>query len=396
MTPSPRLGIAVVHRDLHAPTRGGLCTLYRALANELAERGHHVTLITQHTPHPVPPQLRTAAGGSLQVVTLPRTGDSVAELAAHGKRVSAVLDELRPDVAECSSWEHELVHYLTRSHPRASVVVRGDLSVATMGAAHLADGEHTLVTHAEWVLAVSTFAAADLHRAYGIQAQVVPNGIDTTRFHPYAAGPPASGDRIHLDRHGQVTRCTPLPQALATDEVLAGFFGPRRPEDLLRLVWVGKATKMKGWDQLERLAPRLTGMATLLIVLGHGQVHYPVTIGKQPHVRVLQDLDDRDLPGVYTAADWLVSTSRWEGFGLAIAEALACGTPALLPAGLGVADEILAAGGGATYRSLDDLLQHLPHPPPRVRLPQAFAWSANAEASLATYRHVIPAHALQR
>lgn len=392
MSPPQRLRIAVVHRDLHAPTRGGICTLYRALAGELCARGHHVTLITQHTPHPVPPQPSTESGGSLQIVTLPRTDDSSDDLAAHEQRVAAVLDDLAPDVVECSSWEHELAHYLARRRPRVPVVVRGDLSAATMGAAHLADGERTLVHHADRVLAVSAFAAADLHHAYSVSPQVVPNGIDTARFHAHTVGTPASGDRIHLDRDGQVTHRTPLPEALATDEVLAGFFGPRRSDDPVRLVWVGKATEMKGWDRLEQLAPCLAGVATLLIVLGHGQVHYPATIGEHSHVRLVQDLDDVCLPRVYAAADWLVSTSRWEGFGLAIAEALVCATPALLPAELGVASEILAAGGGATYRSHDELLQHLPHPPTRPRLPQAFTWSANAEATLTTYRHVAHTH----
>jgi hypothetical protein len=46
--------IAVVHRDLHAVARGGVCTLYLALADALAAAGHRVALIGQDTPHPVP------------------------------------------------------------------------------------------------------------------------------------------------------------------------------------------------------------------------------------------------------------------------------------------------------------------------------------------------------
>ena len=45
--------IALVHRDLHQVTRGGVCTVYRALARQLLDRGHRVTMITQETESPV-------------------------------------------------------------------------------------------------------------------------------------------------------------------------------------------------------------------------------------------------------------------------------------------------------------------------------------------------------
>jgi D-inositol-3-phosphate glycosyltransferase len=49
--------ICLVHRDIHQVTRGGICTLYRALAKRLAAHGHQVTVITQATP--IPPALLT-------------------------------------------------------------------------------------------------------------------------------------------------------------------------------------------------------------------------------------------------------------------------------------------------------------------------------------------------
>lgn len=393
MNNSSALHIAIVHRDLHALTRGGICTLYRALANELVERGHHVTLITQHTPHPIAPRRRTSNGGRLDVLSLPRTGDQVSELAAHSQRVSTIVQELGPDVVECSSWEHELLDYFTRGHARVPVVVRGDLSAATMGAHHLVEGEQRLLHQADTVLAVSAFTAADLNHAYGVRARVVPNGVDTTRFHPHISGAPTTGSRIHLDAQGEITHRTPMVEALSSDPLLNRFFDPPTGAgDPRRLVWVGKATQMKGWDRLEDLAVELAGLADLLVVLGHGQVHYPVTIDEHPHVRVLTDLDDEDIARLYTAAGWLVSTSRWEGFGLAIAEALACATPVLLPADLGVAQELLSTGGGATYHTISDLRRHLDAAPPAAQLPETFTWSTNARTSETIYRQTINDH----
>ncbi len=145
---------------------------------------------------------------------------------------------------------------------------------------------------------------------------------------------------------------------------------------------------MKGWDHLERIIDRLREIAVVTVLLGHSRARCPVTI-EPDRLTVLHDLNDADLPGLYRSADWLLSTSRWEGFGLAIAEAMASGTPVLLPEQLGTAPELLEAGGGYTYRDVDDLARILTwEPRPSAALPEQFDWSVNAEATLAYYREL--------
>jgi D-inositol-3-phosphate glycosyltransferase len=376
--------IALVHRDLHRITRGGICTLYRALADQLAATGHHVTLITQTSPHPVQPT------GRIDVVTVPRTED----LPAHRAAVATVLDTLAPDIAECSTWEAELLTYVRRPRAdRAPVVVRGDLSAATMGAVGLAADEAALCQAADATVAVSRFAAADLAAAYRIPVPpVVPNGVDRRRFHPAAPHLPTTGEHLRLGTEGQVIASQPLPRLLATDTAWASYFAPNRaPDEPVRLAWVGKLTQMKGYDHLARLIPALRGRAELLLVLGHGQIHHRVELDAHDHVLTVRDLDQSDLPAVYRAADYLLSTSRWEGYGLAIAEALACGTPALLPAGLAVASELLTPHvTGATWQNETDLLTLLDARPRLTgALPKAYDWTANARTTLTLYQDLL-------
>ncbi|MGH3715458.1 MAG: glycosyltransferase family 4 protein [Micromonosporaceae bacterium] len=366
--------ITLVHRDLHQVTRGGICTIYRALAPRLVASGHQVTLLTQHTPHPV------AVPGA-DVVALPRTDD----LDEHRHAVAAVLRGITPDVVDCSTWEAETLTYLQVPRElRAAVVARGDLSAATMGVRDLADAERQLVHTADAVIAVSVFAARDLATVYGIPAPaVISNGVDRDTFHPGAAAPPRSGYQITLDTAGHVatrqmlTAGAPVPPW--------NHAGDTRP----KLVWVGKITPMKGWDRLVRIRRLLGARAHLTLLLGHAPAFCPVELTGRGDVTVIQDLDDTDLRGFYRAADWLLSTSRWEGFGLAIAEAIASGTPALLPADLGTAPELLAAGGGLTYTSDEhvlDLIAQRPATP--VRLPACLDWDRNTQASLALYQQV--------
>ncbi|MFF0489769.1 glycosyltransferase family 4 protein [Nocardia sp. NPDC004068] len=372
------MDIALVHRDLHQRTRGGICTLYRALAPRLTARGHRLTLITQATPHPV-------VVDSARVISLPRTDDPNAHRAA----VAAALQRLRPDVVDCSTWEAETLTYTNIPRgDRAPVLVRGEFSAATLGAPELAAAEQQLVQRAECVIAVSHYAARDLTEAYGIEPpEVVYNGIDHHRFHPARPIPPKSGVRVCVTGDGQLVDAHPIPALLAVGESVPPFTAD--PFGRVRLVWVGKLTPMKGWDILEQLAFRLQHLATITAVLGHSAAFSPIT-QRADGLTLLHDLDDADMPQLYRSADWFLSTSRWEGFGLAITEAIACGTPALLPERLAVAPELLTTGAGYTYRDADHLAELLATRTPPPALPAAqFDWDRNAASTLRHYQQLI-------
>lgn len=97
------------------------------------------------------------------------------------------------------------------------------------------------------------------------------------------------------------------------------------------------------------------------------------------------------MPAVYRAADYLLSTSRWEGYGLPIAEALACGTPALLPGDLAVASELIADGiTGACFSDVPDLLDLLSvRPPLSGALADRYTWATNAAATVRVYERLL-------
>lgn len=380
--------IALVHRDLHAATRGGIATIYRALAPRLHQACHQVTLLTQDSP-----EVLHLPG--IDTVVLVRTED----MSAHRAAVAAALDLVQPDVVESSTWEAETLHYLHTPPPRrAPVLIRGDVSAATMTSDRaLIAAEQDLLAVADSgpddIVAVSDYAAADLAAAYRIpRPPVLANGVDRHRFHPEtaaraAAAGPCGGYRVVLGADARPIARTPLtgpgtPTPAPWD---------RGDDGRAQLVWVGKVTPMKGWDRLEQLAHDLVDVAAITVLLGHSPAFCPVRVtgGNRSPLTVLQDLPEHAVPGLYAAADWLLSTSRWEGFGLAIAEAIAVGTPALLPADLGTAPELLAAGGGHTYRTTAELRQLLTGPRPAGVLPARFDWEANTGATLARYRALL-------
>jgi D-inositol-3-phosphate glycosyltransferase len=367
--------ICLVHRDLHTVTRGGIGTVYAELGARLRDAGHHVTLVTQESPQPLSLPGTTT-------LTLPRTEN----LDAHRNAVAEILTALQPEIVECSTWEAEALHYLRRPRSaRAPIVVRGEFSAATMHAADLVASERELVHGADAVLAVSDFAARDLASAYGIASPtVVANGVDRDRFRPGPITRPTTGNQVTLDVRGNVRTRTPLAK-LSADRLPPPWVAS---DDRPRIIWLGKITPMKGWDWLETIAGRLRGCARMTVLLGHSHAFCSNTLSGDD-VTILQDLSTDDLVSFYRAADWLVSTSRWEGFGLAIADALACGTPALLPADLGTAPELLAEGDGHIYADADELAAILTRPDKTAGcLPTRFDWNRNVSSTVEIYRAV--------
>jgi glycosyltransferase involved in cell wall biosynthesis len=75
--------------------------------------------------------------------------------------------------------------------------------------------------------------------------------------------------------------------------------------------------------------------------------------GLEPAVRLLGYVPDEDLPWLYRGAELAVVPSQYEGFGLSVLEAMACGTPVLaadassLPEVVGDAGELFAPGDPA-------------------------------------------------
>lgn len=145
------------------------------------------------------------------------------------------------------------------------------------------------------------------------RVHVVPNGVDPERFHPQAApldlsafGGARNGFRF-LFVGGTILR-------KGIDVLLQAYGKAFTPEDDVCLVIkdMGNRTFYRGqtWEQTIRElqsspnAPRI--------------------------VYIDQDLSPHELPGLYTACDCLVHPYRGEGFGLPIAEAMACGLPVIV------------------------------------------------------------------
>jgi glycosyltransferase involved in cell wall biosynthesis len=112
-----------------------------------------------------------------------------------------------------------------------------------------------------------------------------------------------------------------------------------------RFLYNGGLTARKGADILvDAYLNEFRDDERVCLVIKRDKDFYKSEIGvkieelsrKTDSARILfkaQDLDPGDLPGLYTACDCYVHPYRAEGFGLPIAEAMACGIPAIVTGG---------------------------------------------------------------
>jgi glycosyltransferase involved in cell wall biosynthesis len=132
---------------------------------------------------------------------------------------------------------------------------------------------------------------------------------------------------------------------------------------------------------LARIAEAVDGELRIVGTSGWGGVKPP------PNVVWLGDVDDAELARQYRGARCLVYASLYEGFGLPVAEALACGCPIVTSKGSSM-EEI--AGADATYvdplevDSIRDGVSRAFRPQPR----RFASWADVAAATRAIYEEV--------
>jgi glycosyltransferase involved in cell wall biosynthesis len=142
--------------------------------------------------------------------------------------------------------------------------------------------------------------------------------------------------------------------------------------------------------------------APLIIGGSKGWLYEPIfakaeALGLSDRVRFVGFIDGADLPLWYAAATVFTLPSLYEGFGMPLLEAMACGTPVVtttsssLPevvgdAGLTVPPTDADALGAALLRALTDVDLRAEMRERGLRQARRFSWRATAERTLAVYQ----------
>jgi len=271
------------------------------LANELAGRGHTVEVVVMQAEGPWKAELTPA----VRIVNLDRS------------RVIAALFPLRRYLKGrggvfVANMTHLNVVSMTASlflarRPLMFVVEHNDRQRQLDGISRPLRWLFTrllsvMYRQAHAVLAVSRDLAADIDRILHFKpgsTQVLPNGLDLEAVEAQASQPVAPGDLAEL----------PRPLLLA----------------------IGRLVEQKGFSLLlDAAAVVLQKQAATLVILGEGPLRSELALKARQlgiaHAVYFPGFLSNPFP-LLKHADLFVLSSLYEGFGIVVLEAMACGTP---------------------------------------------------------------------
>ncbi len=299
----------------YPPDPGGLEHVVATLAEGAAAAGHEVRVVCAQG-------ARWKGRATREPAQAVRRGVTAVRAATHGILWS---QPVAPGYLLAARWKSDVV-YVHRPHPMA------DLAAVVFGRGRVVVFHHSDVQRqrrarvfyqplsrrvAAKARAVVVATASHLDQADDLgpvdpsSVRVIPYGVDTMRFTPNLTGPRPD-----------------VFDSFSTGRGPVGFF-------------VGRLVAYKGLDVLVRA---IAGTQLSMVIVGDGPVRgsLEAEIAARDlagRIAVVGSVPDADLPRYHRAADYFVlpSNTPAEMFGVAMAEAMACGKPVIstsLPTGV--------------------------------------------------------------
>jgi glycosyltransferase involved in cell wall biosynthesis len=188
------------------------------------------------------------------------------------------------------------------------------------------------VRAADGAVSASKFNAEQVRERYGIRPRVVYNGVDLSLF---------------------------TPEERADGEVLARLGLESSTREKPAILYAGRMIRWKGVEYLIKALPDIEPEGTVLWLAGEGE-YRPVLermageLGVRHKVRFLGKVEQKDLAALYRQGVGLVATSFVnETFGMALCEAMACGTPVVASNFGGFREVVLDGVSGFLTRPQD-------------------------------------------
>ncbi len=290
------------------PTSGGSGVVASELGMALAGRGHEVHLFSYKRPFRLRPQ---GGGFSWHEITIPRY--PLFEYPSYGMAAACHAAEVELDLLHCHyAYPHAVSAHLAKEMSggrlRTVTTLHGTDLLLVGQDASFARATRFGLERSDAVTAVSAFlrdktaAWFDLARPI----EVIPDFVDTRRFSPSEASGPSI---VHVSNFRPVKR--------SADAVRILYLVRRRRPATLVLVGTGPEE-----GEIRALAEKLGVLDDVRFA------------GEEPDVA-------RHLRG----ASLLLSTSGFEGFGMAVLEAMACGVPVVSTRSGGVSEALGDSGG---------------------------------------------------
>jgi len=290
------------------PHAGGVESHVRGIVRELAREGHEVTVVTSRYDRTLPVEEETDGYRILRTRTLAVWLDTPLDF---GTR--RTVRDLAPDVFHLHYPPPLTSYFATRELSRRKVPVcltyHCDLYLPGVAGRLIAGIYQTVfqpstLDRTDRVIVHTKSYGSTSAMLRGRELSVIPSAVDLERFRP-GLDASALRTKLHLDGKRIAVFTGRLVPHKGVDVILQAL--AQLPSDVV-LVVIGAGPRL----------PSLVGFARRL--------------GVEKRVRFCPAVSDEDLPRYLALADVFVfpSQSRLEGFGLAVAEAMAVGLPVVI------------------------------------------------------------------
>ena len=308
--------------EFYSPTGGGVRTYLERKMAIMAELGHELVVIA---PGPEPRVEERPGGGTIHFVKGPQLAlDRNYHMFWDAGPVRTLLDELQPDVVECSSpWRPAWIVAGWQGSALRSFFMHND-NVATYPQ--------------RWFEDVATVRGVE--RAFGWYTRYMRRFL--ARYDTVLTNGPALEQRLRA-RGVRIDAAMPLG-------IERGYFSPALRDEGLRqrllaqcglgpeatlLLGIGRHHAEKRWPLVFAAVKRASRHAAIgLVQLGRGPhtARLERLVRGHANIRLLAPEHDRErLARIMASADALIHGSETEPFGLVAAEAVAAGLPLIVP-----------------------------------------------------------------
>jgi glycosyltransferase involved in cell wall biosynthesis len=157
----------------------------------------------------------------------------------------------------------------------------------------------------DYVVTVSNFLKKELEQKYNIHSKVIYNGVDTKKFHPF-------NKQIQKKKLGMNYK----PLILFVERI----YKLKDPYTMLKAI--------------DLISKRISKAHFLLITYGDIERKFYVTIkklGLKNKITIMHNVPYNKINQYYAAADVYILTSFYESFSFTTLEAMATGTPVIIP-----------------------------------------------------------------
>jgi N-acetyl-alpha-D-glucosaminyl L-malate synthase BshA len=286
------------------PTSGGSGVVAAELGMALAERGHEIHLFSYRPPFRLRP---ISERFHLHEITIPQY--PLFEYPSYGMAAACKVAEVEIDLLHCHyAYPHAVSAFLAKEmsgHKLRTVTTLHGTDIMLVGQdASFARATKFGLERSDAVTAVSRFLRDKTPSWFEISCpiSVIPDFVDTRRFSPGAGRREAA--IVHVSNFRPVKR--------TLDAVRAFYLVRKRVP--AKLVLLGKGPDEA---QVRELAAKL---------------------GILKHLRFVGE--DPDVADHLKGAGLLLSTSEFEGFGMSVLEAMACGVPVVTTDSGGTAEVV--------------------------------------------------------